>query len=625
MKQPYSFLFFLFIVVWGACLNVSSALSIKNPPFLIHTEAQQFFINKDGTGSQKVSTDIEILTPEGITLLTTYTIDYDPELKELEIKEAYVLQPDGSKIVLGPDNIFTRPSLASAEAPGFVNTLTTSLVFPDLQVGSHIIYNIEGKIKKWGPFGFSWIKSPHFFIPQKNFSFELNLPLKKDFFLEIDQKGELYRIEDKENSSKKMRTVRVSFKDWPGLEAEPDMINPTNWLPYFIVTPFKTWAEVGNTYYKEAAPQIIINDAIKKLALSLVDGKKGKEAAKILYDWVAQNITYVSISLDPLSFTKPHSSIETLQKKYGDCKDKTALLQALLKAVDIDSISVLINLNNSFKDFPILPFPFFNHAIIYLPQYAIFADPTNRFAAFGDLSSTLYDAPIILVSSNSKKGFLPSLQPQKHLYKVTTNLSFSPEGTLHGQNMIKTTGPAASDHRSFFFNPADTPEQRANNVLSLTPEGGAGTMTSENIYTLNPSFSFSGNWKTPKIINMEESTSFLIPYGTDPRLSLPFLRNLFTNTPRKYPFQMTPGIDIWEYTITPPSGYTFSQLPKNRSLETPSATYQSTYTIKNNTLHVLRKLKVINSLIHPSQNSEIMDPIELFLLDLRQPIFLRKN
>ena len=113
--------------------------------------------------------------------------------------------------------------------------------------------------------------------------------------------------------------------------------------------------------------------------------KKGKEAVKVLYDWVTQNITYLFVSIDPTTAIKAHSATDVLQAKYGDCKDKSTLLQALLKAVDISSTFVLVNSTEWLRDFPVLPYPFFNHVILYIPKYKIFADPTDRFASLDTL------------------------------------------------------------------------------------------------------------------------------------------------------------------------------------------------------------------------------------------------
>ena len=125
--------FLRFILVpWVICWT-SSAYA-QNSPFFVHSETHKITLNVDGTGTQYQRREIELLTPEAINLITPLNMEYDPELKEITVEEAYVVQPDGSKTRVAPEAIFTRPSLASTEAPGFVHTMTLSLLFPYLHV-----------------------------------------------------------------------------------------------------------------------------------------------------------------------------------------------------------------------------------------------------------------------------------------------------------------------------------------------------------------------------------------------------------------------------------------------------------------------------------------------------------
>lgn len=59
------------------------------------------------------------------------------------------------------------------------------------------------------------------------------------------------------------------------------------------------------------------------------------------------NIRYVGIWLGNGGIV-PHPAEDILQNRYGDCKDKATLLQALLAAKGIYSQQVLINLGDSF-------------------------------------------------------------------------------------------------------------------------------------------------------------------------------------------------------------------------------------------------------------------------------------
>jgi Transglutaminase-like superfamily/Homeodomain-like domain len=63
--------------------------------------------------------------------------------------------------------------------------------------------------------------------------------------------------------------------------------------------------------------------------------------AQVLYQWVARNIRYVSLSFGTGRY-QPHYAAEVLTNRYGDCKDKATLLEALLDAEGIHSSTALI-------------------------------------------------------------------------------------------------------------------------------------------------------------------------------------------------------------------------------------------------------------------------------------------
>ena len=105
--------------------------------------------------------------------------------------------------------------------------------------------------------------------------------------------------------------------------------------------------------------------------------------------YTQEQIRYVGLEMGENSHL-PTPPDETLSLKYGDCKDKTALLIALLQALDIDAYPALVNTNTT-KLLPQLPPPganAFNHVIVWMEHQGqnIWLDPTLSHQR-GDLSS----------------------------------------------------------------------------------------------------------------------------------------------------------------------------------------------------------------------------------------------
>ena len=89
------------------------------------------------------------------------------------------------------------------------------------------------------------------------------------------------------------------------------------------------------------------------------------EKTEALYDFVAKNFRYVSLSLGVGRY-QPHAASDVLHDQYGDCKDKHTLLASLLEAEGLHASSVLIN--SSRKLDPDVPSPSqFDHVITMLP------------------------------------------------------------------------------------------------------------------------------------------------------------------------------------------------------------------------------------------------------------------
>ncbi len=71
------------------------------------------------------------------------------------------------------------------------------------------------------------------------------------------------------------------------------------------------------------------------------------EQARALYNWVATQIRYVGIYLGDGGIV-PNYADDTLRNRYGDCKDKSTLLVALLAAKGIEAESAMVNSGRTF-------------------------------------------------------------------------------------------------------------------------------------------------------------------------------------------------------------------------------------------------------------------------------------
>ena len=99
----------------------------------------------------------------------------------------------------------------------------------------------------------------------------------------------------------------------------------------------RDWASLATWYRGLAAQAVIVDDTIRAKARELTAQATTDEARiQALYDYVATNFRYVSLSLGAGRY-QPRAAGDVLRAEYGDCKDKHTLLASLLEAIGIEA------------------------------------------------------------------------------------------------------------------------------------------------------------------------------------------------------------------------------------------------------------------------------------------------
>src|SRR5205085_9234891 len=160
--------------------------------------------------------------------------------------------------------------------------------------------------------------------------------------------------------------------------------------PDIQLTTFESWEQLGRWYANLEKDRRMPTPEVRTKAEELTKGlNTDLERTEALYDYVAKNFRYVSLSLG-LGRYQPHSAADVLKDQYGDCKDKHTLLASLLQAEGLHASSVLINSTRKLD--PDVPSPSqFDHVITMLPLAGqeVWMDTTAEVAPFRLLAYTL--------------------------------------------------------------------------------------------------------------------------------------------------------------------------------------------------------------------------------------------
>jgi tetratricopeptide (TPR) repeat protein len=279
-----------------------------------------------------------------------------------------------------------------------------------------------------------------------------------------------------ENIRPDRKAVTALLRDEEEETEEDDDVTPEIQL-----TTFRAWEEVGNWYAKLQGERVIVDDAIRSKAAELTRGAlTPTEKTRRLYDYVARNFRYVSLSFG-VGALQPHAAPDILKGGYGDCKDKHTLLEALLRAVGIASYPVLISSYRKVdRD---VPSPAqFDHEItaVLLNSDLIWLDTTAEVAPFGLLMYSLRNKEALLAGDDAHTGLkrTPATVPVKNIFSFSMDGKVSESGALDAIVVIAADGDTGLSLRASLrgLSPADW-ERFAQAASS--PDGAAKTSETE--------------------------------------------------------------------------------------------------------------------------------------------------
>jgi hypothetical protein len=177
-------------------------------------------------------------------------------------------------------------------------------------------------------------------------------------------------------------------EDVPGVVSEDATPSWFDGFGVIEVGTSKDWTAVAawssRLFDRSDAAQAALRDKAADLQL---DAKTPQEAFAAALDYVQSDIRYVSLSIGE-SAHAPASPEVTLQRRFGDCKDKSSLLVGLLAQAGIDAQPVLVNTDRGRRLPDGLPGTgAFDHAIVRarLDGEWVYADPT-RWTEHGPLA-----------------------------------------------------------------------------------------------------------------------------------------------------------------------------------------------------------------------------------------------
>ncbi|MFL5322297.1 MAG: transglutaminase domain-containing protein [Myxococcaceae bacterium] len=220
--------------------------------------------------------------------------------------------------------------------------------------------------------------------------------------------------------------------EWTAVHMQPAKYEPQMPQSYEVtarlhVSSVPSWDVFAS--WTEALFQDALRDSpeVKELAQKLFDGANDpNEKLLRLQTFMMKEIRYEQDYESMIAGVKPHPAPMVLERKYGDCKDKTVLFMTLAKLGGIETRYALIRTRDWGEVHDEVPDQQFNHVIVYVPEQSGIA--TGRYF---DPTADALDLVTLRSDDVGTKSFV--LDPSTHQWKFQTVPYQGPE--LNSQKM----------------------------------------------------------------------------------------------------------------------------------------------------------------------------------------------
>ena len=551
---------------------------------------------------------VRILKPQGRGY-THWSIDYDVDEK-LNYFRSWTFTPDGRQLQ-AMDSDFVDHGAYEAPVLQFTERIRT-LNPPGSDPGSVVVCETEEQLRpymseeEWG------IQSS---IPVVYEALELALPPGGHY---ADAWAHYAPVKPTETAG---NHLRWEMKNVPALDLENVHATPpwralaarvsVKWGDSAVKGAENQWRALGLWQGKleehRADPTPEIEAKAKELAAGAPD--LYTKLSRIT-DYIQKNVRYFIVAKG-IGGWQAHYAEEIFRNKYGDCKDKTTLLIAMLQSVGIRAYYFHVDSRRGVID-PEAPSLVGNHMItaIELPEGTsdarlmarvmvsgknlLIFDPTDEETPVGLIRPELEGAwGNISDGADSQTIQMPVLPPGSGGLVREGEFVLAADGGLSGDVYETYTGGDATDER-WFVKDSDAKEIRET--------------LEKRIATDLPGVAFKGyEFKgTPDLDRpLKLDLHFDAAMYAHPAGPLLLLRprvlgscaypapDIMEGRPRTYPIEVGhPGRWRDSFDVTLPAGYVLDETPDPVNVDTDFASYHSATTAKGNVLHYEREYVV---------------------------------
>ena len=325
-------------------------------------------------------------------------IDFDPAFETVQLHKVLVYRGDEIIDMLDRDKIQLLQRETDLDQNLYNGQQSLHLLLDDQRVNDKIevSYTTRGRNPVFDSkvFGWAYLQAG---VPVGNYYFSISYPQSKTVKTRVFA-GEIKPVTTKADG---YTTKTWDARNVPARKYQSDV--PYSHIARTLVqySEFESWPDVASwlrPVYKPAA----VNDprVVAKANEIKEQWKTEQQQIAAAIQFVQDRVRYTGIN-SGIGGWVPDNPGDILARRFGDCKDKSVLLTALLRELGVEAHPVLVDTREGEVLSRYLPTPTtFDHMIVHIPDYrgrSYWIDPTRSLQGIGldVLAQGYYDHALI--------------------------------------------------------------------------------------------------------------------------------------------------------------------------------------------------------------------------------------
>lgn len=590
--------------------------------------------NQDGTGVRWDDSYLKILTKNGRTTNKVLSFSYLLPYFTTEVKKLQVIKPDGKIIDI---DISKNSKVMIDDSQMAANIYdprhkVLRVTIPDLEVGNGIrCLTCSPIVKAFIPNVWFDLETFEGTSPIIHSRYEIMspkaLPIAKTALLANIQGT----VKESKTEGDGYTKLVWEVNNVPRMFEEPNMPSPVSVVQRLLVSTLNSWEDISKWEWKLCLPHLnAITPEMKATVDELIKDKHTDiEKINSIYYFVAQKIRYMGLTTETEApGIEPHDVNITFQNKYGVCRDKAALLVAMLRLAGFKAYPVAIRVGPKLdKEVPIC---FFDHAIACVEMnelQTIFLDATDEnskdpFPAYLCNRSYLTAKP-----EGDTLKVTPIIPADKNLALIETKGSLDSKGFLDVESVIKFDGINDTAYRNAFVQMSSEEKRSFFEKILRNAIPSAElfyyTLLPENLLDLSTPLVAKLHFSSRKTILSGKDVSMInFPWLGSSIGMVNYIMGKTGLTERKYPLVTEIACGYSEkISLELDSDIKVEKLPEYKNINTDIVIYQKNLSLNGNVLTGSARFLINTVEFSPAQYLDLKSYLKLIETDSKKRPF----